>query len=429
MLAPQRAYIVDYELVSPLLDGGQSMIESLRSGFSADRPLQQVDVSAMPFKTGAEITENLQPFYAIEPDAVKRLCAIDRKFELITAAVLKANDRLQPLLNLADPQRTGVILGVGADAAPYDRFEKEISDFLRQRMNPLHELNLFLNRNSSPPILAFNNPYDVYGYYLASKLKARRFQRPVLTACVASTQAIAFGFDAIARNECDVVFAGGTDSIINMLAIISFGKLGVIVESDQQVSCRPFDINRSGTVAGEAAGFLVMVSESFLKKNKLEPIASVCGYGNTLDGYKITAPDPSGIQMARAIEQAVLSSGIPKNRVDYIQAHGTGTRQNDATELGAIKRAFGALSAEIPVSGTKDRHGHAIAAAGIQEVCVLLECMKHRFLPGNLNMKQPIAADMNLLRENVSKQIDYALTCNFAFGGINTVLALKNELQ
>jgi 3-oxoacyl-(acyl-carrier-protein) synthase len=109
-------------------------------------------------------------------------------------------------------------------------------------------------------------------------------------------------------------------------------------------------------------------------------------------------------------------------------AHGTGTKQNDEIELNAIRNVMGENANSVPVSSTKDRHGHAIAAAGIQELCLLLEFMKHDLMPGNLNLQNPINADMNLLRENTSKKIKYALTSNFAFGGINTVLAVKNEL-
>ena len=104
-----------------------------------------------------------------------------------------------------------------------------------------------------------------------------------------------------------------------------------------------------------------------------------------------------------------------------------GTRHNDQLELDCIEKALGKAAKKIPISSTKDRHGHAIAAAGIQELCLLLEIMKHSTIPSNLKLKNPCHKDFNLVKENQKKKITYALSNNFAFGGINTVLVIKNE--
>jgi 3-oxoacyl-[acyl-carrier-protein] synthase II len=182
-------------------------------------------------------------------------------------------------------------------------------------------------------------------------------------------------------------------------------------------------------MVGESAGFAVLVSEGFLDKHSLTPKAEFLGFGNTLDAYKITAPDPKGDSITRAIQGALKMSGLENEKIDYINAHGTGTRQNDELELNCIKRALGDQWNSVPISSTKDRHGHAIAAAGIQEFCITLEMMKNSILPSNLNLKNPCNEDFNLIRKNESSPIKHALTNNFAFGGINTVLALKNMNQ
>ena len=168
-------------------------------------------------------------------------------------------------------------------------------------------------------------------------------------------------------------------------------------------------------------------SEEFVDQNKIKPLGQIMGYGNSLDGYKITAPDPSGVSMTKAIENALSNSGLKSSQIDYINAHGTGTKHNDHLELRCIGKALGEDAKKIPISSTKDRHGHAIAAAGIQELCLLLELMKHETMPSNLKLKSPCSEEFNLLRKNKKKKINYALTNNFAFGGINTVLAIKNE--
>lgn len=422
----QKVYILDHELISPIAIGQENSIAALLTNKSADRHIKGFDVTGLPFQQGAEVQADLSSYYAHETEQLKAVCTVDRKLELLAAAYGKAAERMAPLIARLDPQRTGVILGVGAEMIPLKENEQLVTEAILAQKNAISELVIHLNTNTDQ-LNSIANPYDLYSLYLAEKFQAKAFQKSVLTACVSSTQAIAQGYDAIVRGQVDLVIAGGTDSIINLIALISFGKLGVIAESDGSISCRPFDTNRYGTIAGEAAGFVILASENFVKKHAFKPIASILGYGNTLDAYKITAPDPSGKQMAKAIENALENSGLNPEDIDFYYAHGTGTRQNDGTELNAFKTVFGKTANKIPVSSTKDRHGHAIAAAGIQELSLLLSCMKEGMIPGNLNLNHPIDSTVNLITENTKASIKYALTSNFSFGGINTVLTVKNE--
>jgi 3-oxoacyl-[acyl-carrier-protein] synthase II len=318
-------------------------------------------------------------------------------------------------------------MGVGADVIPIELYEEEIISYASKNLDPLIELEFKINNNDTR-LNIVNNPYDIHSLYLAQKMNAGAFQRSTLTACVSSTQAVAFAADAINDNEADIVIAGGTDSLVNLVAMSSFGKLGVIPESREAINCRPFDINRNGALAGECAGFIIMASEKFVEKHNIKPVAEFMGYGNTLDAYKITAPEPEGNSITLAIKNAVENSGITTDQIDYINAHGTGTKHNDHLELKCIEKALGEKARSIPISSTKDRHGHAIAAAGIQEVCLLIELMKNNTIPANLNLLSPCNIDFNLVRENLKSPIEFALTNNFSFGGVNTVLVLKNKM-
>ena len=423
-----RVYILDYELISPIAVGADLIDASIRNNFSADRLIQKFESEGVPFRKAAEIQEDLTHLYSSESEVVKEVCKYDRKFELVAACYGKAANRLAEKIKLFNPERTGVILGVGTDVTPFELYEENIESYLEQNQNPISELFTRINDNNTRLNLS-NNPYDAYAIYLANKFNAGAYQKSILTACVSSTQAIALGYDSIKQGEVDVVIAGGTDSLINLLATISFGKLGVIAETTDDVSCKPFDTSRNGTLAGECAGFTILVSEKFMKENHWIPVAELMGYGNSLDAYKITAPDPGGSSITKAIKDAVLNAGIDSSNIDYINAHGTGTKHNDQLELLCFEKALGPIAKSIPISSTKDRHGHAIAAAGIQEFCVLLELMKHNIIPANLNLKSPCETSFNLVRENTSAKIKYALTSNFAFGGVNTVLAIKNEMS
>jgi len=274
-------------------------------------------------------------------------------------------------------------------------------------------------------------PFDIFPIYIAEKLGLAAFQKTVLTACAASSQAFILGCQSIERGETDCVIVGGTDSILCMFGIIGFSKLGVLAEPGPEpgTSCKPFDFNRSGTVAGEAAGLCVLVSEKYLEKTGLNPRVEVLGHGNTLDGYQITAPDPKAKGMIRAIDQAVSMAGVSKAEIDYINLHGTGTYLNDPAELLALETVFGDQLKQTPISSTKDRHGHAIAAAGIQELVILFECMSHNIIPSTLNLNKPLRENVAdfVMGSNREAPIKIAINNNFSFGGVNTSIVLKNS--
>ena len=421
----KKVFILDYEMISPIAVGVEQLAESIRSNYSAEKQIERIATDGCVFRKAAEVTGDLTKYYENESKGLKKAFSGDRKLELMAACYGKAASRLEKLIGILNPLKTGVIVGVGADVTPFELFEDDLREYINQGYNPLFELYSEINDNGMR-VNVISNPYDIYALYLANKFKAGAFQKSVLTACVSSTQAIALGYDAIAKGDAELVIVGGTDSLINLLAIISFGKLGVIPESKNEISCKPFDVNRNGTLAGECAGFAILASEDFVAKNNMSPIAELLGYGNTLDAYKITAPDPNGYSMTKAIKDAMNNANLTADMLDYINAHGTGTKHNDQLELSCYESALGAFAKTIPISSTKDRHGHAIAAAGIQELCVVLESMKHNLIPGNRNLINSCDPSFNLLTKNTTKKIEYALTSNFAFGGINTVLAVKN---
>ncbi len=423
----EKVFVIGYEIISPIAVGKNNVVPNLQKNYSADGPLIHTDTSGMPFKTGAEVREGLESFISKENLLVQEVCKTDRKMELLAACYQLMQQHQNFSFSHFDTERTGVILGIGAESTPYELFQEDLKNFLHHQTNAINELMCqTLQRGKKMQLL--NNPYDVFAHYLGEKMNAGAFRKSILTACVSSTQAMAHAYDSISRNQADLIISGGTDSILNLTAMMSFGKLGVIAETNSKINCRPFDINRNGTIAGEAAGIILLASEKFITANKIQPLAQLAGYGNTLDAYKITSPDPSARSMAKAIQNALTTSHLKPEDIDYIQAHGTGTQHNDDVELKAIELAMGEAALNVHISGTKDRHGHAIAAAGIQEVCMLLECIKHNFIPGNLNMQNPLKPEMNLVKTNMNLKIKNALTNNFAFGGINTVLAIKNEM-
>jgi 3-oxoacyl-[acyl-carrier-protein] synthase II len=430
MLRRNRVFLLDYDLISPLGVGRREVFASLAANVLPAGRIQSFLPDDLPVDYAAEVRAPMLPLYEHESEPVRLAARYDRKFELTVACYHLMEDRLQRVAGLVASERAGIIMGLGVDVPPIDLLREGVGgEFDGSDESFANVLRWASGRGTRiNPIL---NPYDISAVFIAEKLRLGGFQRTVLTACTASTQAVAQAYESLARGEMDLIVAGGSDSIINLLALVSFSRLGVLAASAEPTrACRPFDVNRSGTLAGEAAGLCALASEAFVRARRLEPLFEVLGYGNTLDGYNITAPDPEGTGMKRAFAAALRGAGVAPHEVDYINLHGTGTRSNDPVEINAVVCCFGDAAPGIPMSSTKDRHGHAIAAAGIQELAVLCLCMEQDFVPANVNLSQPIRARSEVdlvMAANRTGSIRTGVTVNFAFGGVNTALVLRRS--
>jgi len=423
-----KVYIVDYDLISPLGVGKENVLKSLKNNYKGEAGITRFKTDGLPLKIGCELAWELDSYYKTEDKRIQKAVFFDRKLELTVVAKNKMGDRLMDIAELCSPDRAGVIMGIGSDVLSFELMEDDALKYFKYSEEPFTDIAKLYN-NTKGYFNTVVNPYDVSSMYLAYKLNLGAFQKSVLTACAASTQAVMLGCESIKRGEADIVIAGGTDSIINVLAFLAFYKLGVLAAESVPPgrSCRPFDITRSGTIAGEAAGLCILAGENFVSKNGIQPKFEVMGYGNTLDAYKITSPDPSGRGMTRAVTDALESSGLAPNEIDYINLHGTGTYLNDPVEINSLKSIFGDFMARLPVSSTKDRHGHAIAAAGIQEMAILCICMENDLVPSNMNLEKPIVDNgYDIVQQsNRNAQINVGMTNNFSFGGVNTSLIIK----
>lgn len=424
----ERVFVLDYDLVSPLGVGKDSVFSNLENNYLAGARITRFPTDGMKLNIAAEVKDDLSELYQGEDLRIREALVFDRKLELVVSCYHVMENRLADLFAGVSPEKAGVILGVGSGVIPYELVEPVLNQFSTVPELAYGNAIEYLNRNRKK-INQVLNPSDFTAVFLANKLNLAAFQKVVLSACSASTQAIALAFESIRWGETDMVIAGGTDSIIDMISHTAFAKLGVVAPNKypENQTCRPFDISRNGTLSGEAASLIVLASENYVKKLKLKPKFEVIGYGNTLDGYKITAPDPSARGMIRALSKALSNSGIEPDQVDYINLHGTGTLANDPLELKAIEEVFDNCAGQLPISSTKDRHGHAIAAAGGQEFVITCICMENDFIPCNVNLKKPInETGVRLIKDkNISGRLHICLTNNFAFGGVNTVVAIK----
>jgi 3-oxoacyl-(acyl-carrier-protein) synthase len=245
-----------------------------------------------------------------------------------------------------------------------------------------------------------------------------------LSTCVGSAVAIGAAMDAINLGECDLALVGGSEALCRVV-LSGFHALKVVAPE----GCRPFDRNRPGITVGEGAGVLVLESPDHARRRGAPVLAHIRGFGATCDAHHLTAPDPQGIQATRAISEALQRAGIAPSAIDYINAHGTGTRDNDATEAHALQRIF---SNQLPpVSSTKRATGHTFGAAGAVEAILCVQAIRESTVPPNAGSIEPDPALWNgpdpVARSATPRNINAALSTNFAFGGNNTALVFARE--
>ena len=272
--------------------------------------------------------------------------------------------------------------------------------------------------NSAPSLEPFERyiKYSVSGEVLKF-LGVSGISQTVVTACASGTDAIGIGAEWIENEMCDIVIAGGTDEL-NLIPFTGFIKLMIASKEP----CKPFDKNRNGINLGEGAGVLILESKSFAEKRKAKAKGYVLGYGNACDGYHATAPEPGGRGLLKAISFALKQADINRESLAFVNAHATGTQDNDAAEA----KVFNELLKDVPVTATKSRTGHALGAAGAVEACLTLICLNENKIPKTNNFTE---ADekLNLVPVLDNTSIDpkkAAVSTSLAFGGCNAALAL-----
>jgi 3-oxoacyl-[acyl-carrier-protein] synthase II len=254
----------------------------------------------------------------------------------------------------------------------------------------------------------------------------------VMSACASGTHAIGEAMRMIRAGEAKAVVAGGAEATLTPLAKAAFGAMEAT--SPTGIS-RPFDARRDGFVMGEGAGVLVLESEELARERGARVLGEVLGYAATADAHHLTAPEPTGRPAALAITRAMANAGVTPEDIDYVNAHGTSTPLNDASETAALKLALGELAYNVPVSSTKSAIGHLLGAAGAVEAIATVLALNERVAPPTLNYEErdpdldldyvpdgprPLAQNGN---GNGHKRL-IAVSNSFGFGGHNAVVCL-----
>jgi nodulation protein E len=248
----------------------------------------------------------------------------------------------------------------------------------------------------------------------------------VSTACASAGHSIGEAFEMIRAGRADVMLAGGADAPITAPVFKVWEAMRVLANTpDATTACRPFSRDRQGIVIGEGSGVLVLEDWDRARKRGVRIHAELVGYGATADAGHITQP---GIDApAHAIRLALTEAGLRPDQIDYVNAHGTGTRLNDATETTILKRAFGDHAARLAISSTKSMHGHAMGASGAIELIATILGIERSVAPPTINYSErDPECDLDYVpNEPREMRIDAAISNSFAFGGLNAVLAVR----
>jgi 3-oxoacyl-[acyl-carrier-protein] synthase II len=265
--------------------------------------------------------------------------------------------------------------------------------------------------------------------HLAMMTGARGPAFNCLTACAASTQAIGEAMEILRRGDADVMIAGGAHSMIHPLGVTGFNRLTALStfnDCPRQAS-RPFDANRGGFVLGEGAGMVIIETLEHAQTRGATILGELIGYGSTADAFRITDQDPEGMGAVKAMQAALADAGLTPADVHYINAHGTGTKENDSNESQAVRKVFGELAAKVPVSSIKSMMGHLIAAAGSVELITCVLAIRDNILPPTMNLTAPDPeCDLDYVPNQARKAtVDVALSNSFGFGGQNDTVIVR----
>jgi 3-oxoacyl-[acyl-carrier-protein] synthase II len=411
--------------------GKDAFWDACTNGVSGIRPIRMFDASAHPIRVAGEVPE-YDPTNYIPAACRRSLKSMSRTARLgLGAAGMAVQDSGLDLVGgKHDPERLGVMIGTGV--VPLDL--GELGPMLSRAIDADGHLDTKLMcppGEASPvyPMWLLKHLPNMVAAHISMAFNAQGPNSTIVTACVAGTQAIGEAFRSIARGEADVILAGGADSRIDPLMLLGYAALGALspAQGTPEEISRPFDRMRDGFVIAEGAAVLVLEDYEHARARGAVIYAEVTGFGSSFDAYSITKPDPEGRGGARAIQAALTEAQIDHRDIDYINAHGTSTKLNDAMETAAVKRVFGSHAKDVKLSSIKSMIGHSIGAAGAIEAAALAMTLKTKVLPPTINLRHPDpACDLDYIpNEARETPVTHGLSTSFGFGGQNGALIMR----
>jgi nodulation protein E len=361
---------------------------------------------ARPHRGRIKIAAQVQDF-----DPATYLTAIELPFcDPVTQYLLVAADEAVAQAGLASKKplgpRTATIIGTGVGGMHTLENTLYVTSVEQDRPDPLAIPRCIASAGPSQASIRYGSTGPCFA---------------VASACSSATQAIGIGVHLIRSGLVDCVIAGGTEDCVTNGAMLAWEALRVLTPD----ACRPFSKGRNGMVIGAGAAVFILEEAELARARGAEALAEIAGYGTSADAKDPVRPDAQGA--AACMRYALADAAVEGEAIDYVNAHGTGTTANDATEAEALRLVFGNRLSTLPVSSTKPIHGHALGAAGALELVVTIGAVRENVAPPTINWREadakcPVDAVPNVARP---MPIRTALTNSFAFGGINASLVVR----
>ena len=398
--------------VSPLGKTVDDLWTGLKAGKSGIAPLTLMDPEGYPCKIAGEV-KNFDPLDYVDRKESRRLA---RFAQLAVGAATEALADAGLTPGEIPPEHVGVIIGSGAGGLP----ETEEQTRVLVERGPARVSPFFI-----PMMLANMASANVSRIFSASG-----YTSTTITACAAGTQALGEASQVIRRGLADVMITGGAEAGICHLGMAGFCKIQALTtrwNDEPERASRPFDADRDGFAPAEGAAILILESEEHALRRGAEILAEVAGSGATSDAFHLVQPAHDGTGAARAMRMAIYDANLNAEDVDYINAHGTSTPLNDASETNAIKAVFGKKAKTIPISSTKSMIGHSLGASGAIEAVAAVRTINEGVIHPTVNYDNPDPmCDLDYV-PNVAREahIDTVLSNSFGFGGQNACLVLR----
>lgn len=405
-----RVVITGLGAVTPLALNVPETWEGLLAGRSGIGPITQFDASDLPCQIAGE-AKGFDPADYIDFKAARRMARVS---QLAVAAAQEAMKDAGLPFPVADPERTGVLVGTGMGG--FERADNAIQAYRKKGIRSVGPFDLI----SSVP----NMP----AYHVGLEIGAKGPLSTVVAACATGTQSIGEAAEWIRRGAADVVLAGGAEGLIHPGSIAGFSVMrGLSVRNDEpEKASRPFDADRDGFVVGEGAGIVVLERLEHAQARGAAIYAEFLGHASSADAFHPAAPDPDGAGAVRAMQWALRDAGLAPEAVDYVNAHGSSTPLNDAVETKAIKALFGEHAYRLAISSTKSMLGHLMGAAGAVEAIATILTVKNNVIHATINYETPDPeCDLdyvpNLARHT---EVNIAISNSFGLGGQNACVVL-----
>lgn len=402
-----RAVITGLGAITPLGLTVEDYWEGLTKGRSGTGPITLFDTSSYPVKVGAEVRD----FEPTDYMHIKRVDRTGRCTQFAIAAARMAVESAGLDMSRERPERVGVMLATSGMIT----LIADLGDILRKR-GPMRVDPLLISKVAASMVPA----------QVGLELGAKGPNGSLNSACASGSDALGTALNHLRLGHADVMICGGAETQITPVGIAITGIVGALSRNpDPETASRPFDLNRDGFVFGEGAGIMVLETYEHARERGAPILAELAGAGWSFDAYSETAPDAE--QQAVAMRMALKDADTSPGEVDYINAHGTSTKLNDAAETRAIKMVFGERAYKIPTSSNKSMIGHLACAAGAVEAVAVVMTIRNGIIPPTINYETPDPdCDLDYVPNKARQQpVNVCLSNSFGMGGQNCCLIIK----